>query len=68
MLFNVSKSVTKSKLLIASTLDISSSFVTSRIIVDNVEEVVPTPTLILFCTEVSAKFFNPADALIYLLD
>ena len=55
----VSKSLTKSKLFIASTL--FSSLNTSMIIVA-VERVgeVPIPTFILLSMKVSAKFFNPA--------
>ena len=58
MFLNVSKSLTKSKLLIASTL--FSSFKTSSMTVDKELPVDPTPTKTLFSIDVSAKFFNPA--------
>ena len=58
-----SKSVAKSKLLIASTLCLSSNpiiLATSRTIKSFVRAVVPTPTDTLLSIDVSEKFFNPA--------
>ena len=60
--FLVAKSLTKSKLLIASTLClscISRTFATSKTIDWFDSAVSPIPTGILDNTEVSAKFFNP---------
>ena len=58
----VSKSLAKSKLLIASTLCLSFNsriFPTSRTTVWLDSRTSPTPTCKLDTTEVSAKFFNP---------
>jgi len=58
-----SKSLTKSKLLIASTRCASFNsrmFNTSSVIVSFVFTVVPIPTFTCDSIEVSAKFFNPA--------
>ena len=63
LLVLVSKSREKSKLLIASTLCLSSkpnTLLTSRTIKSFVIAVIPTPTVTLLSIEVSEKFFNPA--------
>ena len=54
---NTLKSFTKSKLFVASTL--LGSLIKSIIKFDTASIVVPIPTLTLFFTSVSEKFFNP---------